>query len=379
MTTILVSSIFLYTKKDTDDQTKHPSSTILEKNKLTDSDIITPLPTQIITNATTSPNESVNTSSTTIKSTTTFIATTKQTPHSQKSNNPQILEIDTTEIDTRSGIQRPNPCATPIFYTLGNFDSRFNISKNDFLNIVNDSVSMWNNVVNKKLFEYDATGNINSLSINLIYDERQKKTDESKLIGAEIENTKNAALSMQTEYEALKVIFSQHKNEYEQRVNDFNTRQKIYNDRVEYWNEKGGAPQTEYDTLITEKEKLRKESALITVNRDTLNAMLEDINTKITKHNEFVTYANKKVDINNSTADKKFTEGNYSPSVNKISIYQFTDNIKLKRVLAHEFGHALGIDHLKNKQSIMYAINSATTTYLDSEDIQAIRDICSHN
>lgn len=376
--TALFSGAFLYNQNFSSNQTEQLTPIVLEKNKTENSNIVIPVSTSSLTNSTTSQNKVRDNSATTTNTSSIFVATKKQKP-SKVYTITQITEIDTAEIDTRDNYKKINPCVSTIKYKLGDFDSKFNISKKQFLEIVNESVLMWNDAVGKKLFEYDDTGSIDSLSINLIYDERQRLTDYSKLMGAEIENTKNAALSMQVQYEDLKIIFEQRKNEYVQKVDIFNTEQKKYNDTVTSWNEKGGAPQNEYNTLVLEKERLQKESEALTITRDSLTVMLADINAKITKHNEFVAYANEKVDINNSTANKKFTEGNYSPSTNKISIYQFTDETKLRRVLAHEFGHALGIDHLKNKQSIMYAVNSATTTYLDNEDIQAVKDICSHN
>jgi predicted Zn-dependent protease len=243
--------------------------------------------------------------------------------------------------------------------------------------MINDAASLWNEALGKNLFVYDSTGNTSSLKINLVYDERQKKTDDTKLLSAEIENTKQAAEKLQTEYEAMKIDFSTLQETYLNNIEIFNARQKTYNDTVISWNEKGGAPKNEYDTLTLEKESLQKESAKLEQDRATLDAMLVTINAKITKHNDLVLFANKNVAIGNSGANKKFTEGNYNSGTNSITIYQFSDAVKLQRVLAHELGHALGIDHTQNKQSIMYSVNTGTTTTLAKEDMQALNDVCS--
>lgn len=381
--TLLFSNILL-TKRGNQTTTIIPdTSSVFTKTNGDDSGVILPPTVPLTIISTTSKNEisrleKINKATVIEKSINPLISATLPAP-THTSNNSQIAEIDTNEIDTRTSVQRPNPCITPIIYTIGAFDPKFNISKNYFIQTITDAASLWNKAAGKKLFEYDAQGNEGDLTINLMYDSRQQNTDENKLLGAEIQNTKDAATALEVDYEAMKVTFSKLKDEYTKKAEALNLRQKTYNDTVISWNEKGGAPRTEYDALTLEKAELQKENDSLVLDRETLTTMLADINTKITRHNEFVLFANEKVNINNSTAHKKFTEGNYNPGTNKISIYQFTDDIKLKRVLTHELGHALGLDHTKSKESIMYPVNSAMTTSLGAEDIQEIKAMCPQN
>ncbi len=67
-------------------------------------------------------------------------------------------------------------------------------------------------------------------------------------------------------------------------------------------------------------------------------------------------------------------------SQKKVNIYHFEDIDNLRVVLAHEFGHALGLSHTKNPMSIMYPrikLQNDRTLKLTDEDIQAIRNRCS--
>lgn len=363
--TLLFSSFFLYTKKIPIYKT---SNEVVKENFANNAGVII-TPSEKIPSLATSSNTEIPV----LKSN--QLATTTQ----QKQNISTQTEIDANEIDQRTSNQKIIPCVNTITYKLGTFDSRFGISKNTFLSTISSSAELWNNAVGKKLFEYNPNGNQNDLTINLIYDGRQQATEDNKLLGTEIENTKNAALTLQTEYESLKITFTEQKDLYTQRLTAFNEKQKIYNDTVTLWNEKGGAPREEYDALTLQKEELQKESDALVLDHDTLVKLLTTINDKITKHNELVNFANQNVNVNNSVAKKKFTEGNYSPSTNSITIYQFSDEIKLKRVLAHELGHALGIMHTKSKDSIMYAVNTATTTELNADDIREIENICTGN
>lgn len=369
--TLLLLNTIINKSRGGDRQIISPISHVSKNNK--EGVSVSDLTNQI---STTSKSEISTLEKTTLNATVTPFITATIATQSNNPNHPQIPEIDESQKDTRTSAQKPNPCLTPITYTIGRFDPKFNISKNYFIQKLTDASTLWNNAAEKKLFEYAPNGNERSITVDLVYDSRQRNTDENKLLGSEIQNSKDAARALQTEYEALKITFTQRKEEYTQKIETLNTKQKIHNDTIISWNEKGGAPRAEYEALTAEEETLIKESGALALEYKTLTSMLNEINTKITRHNELVLFANERVTINNTTSNKKFTEGNYDPGTNKITIYQFSDETKLKRVLAHEFGHALGIDHNKNKLSIMYAVNSATTTNLSKEDVQEIKDLC---
>ena len=269
-----------------------------------------------------------------------------------------------------------NPCKEPLLYTFGSFDTRFGISKQHFAQKVSEATALWSNAAGKQLFIESDSSNKNVITIDLVYDGRQAKTDQNKLLSLEIENSRIAAEKLKTEYESLEETFQIMKDAYTSDVKIFEERQKLYNDTIISWNEKGGAPKNEYDILMLEKVALAKEIEKLTETQTNLNSFLLTINKKIARYNELAAFANQKIGENNTLAQGKFTEGSYTYPPRKITIYQFSDDIKLLRVLAHEFGHALSIDHTKDKSSIMYSINSATTTRLSPSDIQEITNLC---
>lgn len=365
--TLVISSTLLRTEKPTPEAIPYPSF-VTNKNDFQ--------PQENYISSTSSISNPQNEQVSPSLGNTVIVATTTQ-PLLQASSSTTMLEIDTPEKNYPSVLGIKDVCTSPIIYTLGVFDSRFGISKNYFLETVNNSANLWNKASGKTLFIYDEKNGQQDITINLIYDKRQAMTDDNKFLGAEIENTKNAASALEKEYEGMKIVFTKLKDEYVADVDAFNIRQKVYSDSVTSWNEKGGAPRPEYDALNLEKEYLTKTAATIAQKHETLTVMLADIDAKITRHNELVVFANEKIKQNNLIAHTKFTEGNYNPATRKVSIYQFTDNIKLQRVLTHELGHALGIlEHTKDKQSIMYAVNSASNTSLTPEDIRALKKIC---
>lgn len=365
---IVFLSVFLYKK-------------IKEQERGT---IIQPVYTQTIPNA---PNSEDLENTRLLNATTTEITkavqpiTSTTTVLIHQDASPSVNQVkEVREIDTFTEVQigsknQTHTCASPITYRLGTFDAGFDISRREFLNSLASSTSLWSNAMGKQLFTYSDTG---ELTINLIYDKRQAETIDNKLIGMEIQNTKDAASALETKYENLKVTFNTLKDEYTVELNLFNEKQKVYGETVTMWNEKGGAPQNEYNALNKTKAELETESSVLNSKREAIITMMKEINDLIAKHNELVLFANENITKNNSIPRKKFTEGQYNPNTNTITIYQFTDDLRLHRVLAHEFGHALGINHNKNPLSIMYYTNTATTTGLSKEDIRDLRVICNN-
>ena len=62
--------------------------------------------------------------------------------------------------------------------------------------------------------------------------------------------------------------------------------------------------------------------------------------------------------------------------VETITIYEFSNTTKLVRVLAHEFGHALDLDHVEDEKAIMYEINKGTALKATDADVAELNSVC---
>lgn len=290
-------------------------------------------------------------------------------------NKKGVYEVlETTHSDTDDSY-RPvaSLCTTPMSYTIGTFDPRFNISKEKFLGIAREAAQMWEDAAGTSLFTYDPQG---KLKINLVYDERQATTVNLGYLALEIENSKQSAESIRRGYENEKVSYTNDSEAFNLDAKLFQERYAAYNEKVKNYNDKGGATQPEYDVMMKELEQLKTDSAQFETRREDLLKRMETINANVTKYNELVAYINTLIKKSNSIGSRTFTEGKFTPAINAVDIYQYADEVKLKRVLMHEFGHVIGIGHVKNVMSIMYSFNSGTSTRLSEEDIAALKEIC---
>lgn len=297
---------------------------------------------------------------------------------------PYILNIkEKLQIASGSG-----PCAKPIAYTLGTFDERFNISKDYFLDALKEAEAAWEksqgSYSGKNLFVYAPEGlplNRDALKVNLVYDYRQEATSKLASLGIVVKNTKASYESLKSKLEILKTEYEREKNYFNSRVASFNQKQLVYEKSVKYWNGKGGAPQQEYNRLQATRFALEAEARQIQILQNNLNAKAGEINALVVVLNRLITSLNLSVEKYNTVNESRgesFEEGVYTTdgTNSQIDIFEFSSREKLVRVLMHEFGHALGIEHLDDPKAIMYKLNQGENLELTEADIEALKAKC---
>lgn len=269
------------------------------------------------------------------------------------------------------------PCHAPIEYRIGTIDPRFGLSEEDFIKDIAKASDLWSNAEGKPLFAYNPKG---TLVINLIYDTRQQATQKAAVLNEVIDETGRVASSVRAQYSSLQSSYNAAQAEYKAKVADFNEAQSAYNERVDYWNDKEGAPPAEYAKLSAQKRVLIQQLEALEAKRREINRLADEINALIDKYNLLVGHINTNVDAinNNGLVGTEFEEGVYTSNAlgQRIDIYQFDSKTALLRVIAHELGHALGLDHTEGTDSIMNPINLSESFALSAEDLAALEGQC---
>lgn len=274
-------------------------------------------------------------------------------------------------------LNQSQPCQKPITYSITNIDPRFGLTEAELLNDVKQAEKIWESPIDKQLFEYSPTGD---LKINLVYDYRQKATDAMKKIGIVINDDRSTFDILKIKYNSLVVSYNKEKARLETLITAYNIDKSAYEKDVGYYSH-SKASRVEYSMLEQKRVDLNNQVTIINRAQDSLNGLVDTINSAEIVLNKLIVTLNLQVNtyntVNSSTGET-FNEGEYIRDTNGIviNIFEFDDMNQLVRVLAHELGHALRLEHLDNSKAIMYYLNEGINKKLTVDDLVALKKVC---
>ncbi len=272
-------------------------------------------------------------------------------------------------------VSTANICPVPIAYRLGDIDVRFDITTDEAKKVLTDAEAMWENAVGRNLFVYDEN---TSFALNFIYDERQQlaSTEEEWRMDLDRQEAESREILEQVkvsakQYEVLQAEYDQDRARYESRLSS-------YNEEVESINQQGGASPEVYADLQIKQKDLRSELARLIDQEKVLNSTITEINDQGERGNELIKRYNEEVVQYNEIYGNLdiYTQGDFKRD--RINIYKFSDLAELTRVIAHEFGHALGLGHVDGESSVMYYLmtDQSSQTELSTADKEVFFTVC---
>jgi len=266
-------------------------------------------------------------------------------------------------------------CPAPLSYRIGDIDSSFGISKEEALVQVKAAEALWEDSVNRDLFTYDER---TDFTIDFVFDERQEDANTEENLREELDEKRAENDSVLETVESLQEDFKELSASYEARSDEYEERLNKYNAEVNRYNDRGGAPPDVFKKLDSERASLNREAEKLSDTATQLNDLAAKINKLSERGNLLVDSYNREVNQYNNEFgfSKEFTQGDYKKR--HIQIYKFSSNAELVTVLAHEFGHSLGLDHVAGESSLMYYLLGDTSKVpnLSSEDLAAYYEIC---
>ncbi len=268
------------------------------------------------------------------------------------------------------------PCDTPLYYYIGTVDERFGTDVEEIKTIALHAEQLWEKNLNSELFQYDESKE--GTPLNLIFDERQENADMEQELREDLEIKEGMSDEIARQYEKLIVEFRTLRKEYEARVVAYETSLREYNREVTKWNDKGGAPETIISNLRSTERELKNEQSALQKLAEQINTIVDGLNRIGARGNVLITDYNTIVEKYNDefSEAREFAQGDYTGEA--INVYQFDSEEELTLVFAHEFGHALGFEHVENDVSIMHYLMGPQSieSGLSAEDIAEYSRVC---
>ena len=266
-------------------------------------------------------------------------------------------------------------CDVPIAYRIGSIDPRFNLTREEVQAAISTAESLWEDATGRNLFTFDETA---KLSINFVFDDRQAEANAEHRLREELENKEGLSDRVREEYVELLDQYEGLKNLYEIRSDQYSERLLAHNNEVARWNDAGGAPQDIYQNLTARQQELATEQKELNNIAHQLNQLVQQMNAIGAEGNSLISEYNQTVEKYNERFEeaREFTQGDYQGDV--INIYQFDSPEELDIVLAHEFGHALSLDHVEGEESVMYHFMEAQTLEegITPFDLSEFENVC---
>jgi hypothetical protein len=259
--------------------------------------------------------------------------------------------------------------AYPRRYALGRFDERFGISRERFLEIVAEAKKVWETAAGRDLFDLQQNS---VMKVNLVFDWREEALLKAKEQRARLDENGSSFDMLKTEYERNTSALERKRSEYDEAAQAYKVHLDDYNARVKRWNDGENHSEGEEKALQSKRQELDEELARLEPKRTSLASEAAALNALGERLTALARKFNMEVELFNGTyvSQREFEKGTFDGR--NIDIYEFDKEEDLRIALVHEFGHALGLEHVDNPRSIMYrklAAQDMNDIHLTSDDL----------
>ena len=270
------------------------------------------------------------------------------------------------------------PCSSPVTYTIGNIDPGFSLTQEELADALREAETAWEGPARRNLFE--ARQSSGSVTVNFIYDNRQASLDKLKKLGITSDLSLASYKELKARFEELLAKVDAEEARLKDIVRLYKEREADYNAEVRRLNGQRSASARAILRVKTAKAALAMQFGGIQMIENAVNADIDTLNALGTTLNQLIVQLNIDVEQYNraGSAIGRYEEGVYkiSNGVQSIELYKYTDREQLVSLLAHEMGHALGLDHVAGPESLMYPVNNGGGLQLSDKDTAELNRVC---
>ncbi|WP_306523323.1 matrixin family metalloprotease [Rheinheimera sp.] len=252
-------------------------------------------------------------------------------------------------------------CSTPLGWKLGYLDPAFNLTETEATAAISQAAQMWNQAFGRTLLQQDPQGFV----IDFRFDARQQQLLKQRLLSRNLNRYDQA---IEPGRENLPQQFAA----LQQQIDSFNLQTAQLQQQIAAFKPDAPNAASERAQLERRQRELKQEADWLEQQRQQLVRDQDYLNETIKQRNALLT-----------EAGPAAISGPFEVGLMKIrgqerlmTIYAFGSQQDLVATLAHEFGHAFGVEHTSAEDSIMYHSLSTQQAMLTAVDIAALQSQC---
>lgn len=252
-------------------------------------------------------------------------------------------------------------CSTPLGWKLGYLDPAFNLTETEATAAISQAAQMWNQAFGRTLLQQDPQGFV----IDFRFDARQQQLLKQRLLSRNLNRYDQA---IEPGRENLPQQFAA----LQQQIDSFNQQTAQLQQQIAAFKPDAPNAAAERAQLERRQRELKQEADWLEQQRQQLVRDQDYLNETIKQRNALLTEAGP------AAISGPFEVGlmNIRGNERLMTIYAFGSQQDLVATLAHEFGHAFGVEHTSAEDSIMYHSLSTQQAMLTAVDIAALESQC---
>jgi hypothetical protein len=279
-------------------------------------------------------------------------------------------------------------CGIPVHFVLGDVDPEFGFDRPTVMAALAEAADLWQSHATATLFV--ESDHARAMTVSLRFDHRQQAAHERHSMRGGLERDRQRFEAEETTLTEWGERIEAARRAHGVAEQQLARRVQAHEAEITAWNA-GGAARTESRRRALEAEGEALRGAIADLERQgrSLNADIDAYNRRATDMRERMEeYRARVARYNQASSDAPVESGRYSyvrGEGRSIEVYRAVSYDELVWVLAHELGHALGIDHVEDTDAVMHALlheggelrtDRARPVELSDADRRALANAC---